>query len=94
VPPSNAPNPSAAVLDYDGVRLGELVDDANRRSQRPIRTAGALGERRVSGRFRIDDTELLADRLAVLFDVTVDRSNATVILLRPPSRRNISSQTP
>jgi transmembrane sensor len=53
-----------------------------------------LGERRVSGRFRIDDTELLADRLAALFDLTVDRSKATAILLRPPARRNISAQTP
>jgi transmembrane sensor len=94
VPPPAAPDASAAVLDYDAVRLSELVDDANRRSQRPIRTAGALGERRVSGRFRIDDTELLADRLAALFDLTVDRSKATAILLRPPARRNISAQTP
>jgi len=71
------------VREYDGVRLSDLIDAANRGSTTPIRISGPLGERRVSGRFRIDNIQLLADRIAALFDLTVDRSNPSMILLKP-----------
>ena len=69
--------------EYDGVRLSDLIEAANRSSQKPIRMSGAIGEHRVSGRFRIDDTDLLADRIAALFDLLVDRSNPSAIVLKP-----------
>jgi len=40
----------------------------------------AIGERRISGRFRIDDPEILAERLAALFDFTVDRRPADILI--------------
>lgn len=69
-PPSPAPAGLAAatVRDYQGVTVAALIAEANRGAARPIRLADpTLGSKRVSGRFRIDDTELLAGRLAVLF---------------------------
>jgi transmembrane sensor len=74
---------AATVSEFDGVRLSDLIDAANRNSQRPIRISGTIGERRISGRFHIDDPELLANRIAALFDLVVDRSNPSVILLKP-----------
>ena len=74
---------AATVPEFDGVRLSDLIDAANRNSQRPIRISGTIGERRISGRFHIDDPELLANRIAALFDLVVDRSNPSVILLKP-----------
>jgi transmembrane sensor len=73
---------TVAVGDYDSVRLADLVEAANRGSSRPIRIADArTGERRVSGRFRIDDTALLAERLALLFDLRIDRTSPSQIVL-------------
>jgi transmembrane sensor len=73
---------AAAARDYDSARLGDLVDAANSGSQRPIRIPDSLADRHVSGRFRIDDTDLLADRLAALFGLTVDRSDPSMIVLK------------
>lgn len=69
--------------DFDNVTLGQIVAEANRTSPLPVRLSSpALAERRVSGRFRIDDTALLAERLAILFDLTTERQ-PDGILLRP-----------
>lgn len=78
-----APGTAAeAARDYDSVRLADLVAAANRTASRPIRLADArTGERRVSGRFRIDDTTLLAERLALLFNLGIDRANPAEIVL-------------
>lgn len=74
--------PSAA-RDYDIVTLGELVASANRGARRPIRLAEpATGGLRVSGRFRIDDTRLLAERLALLFDLSLENPPSGEIVLR------------
>jgi transmembrane sensor len=89
VSPGGGAQAAEAVQEYDRVRMSDLIEAANRSSKRPIRLSAALGERRVSGRFRIDDTELLADRIAALFDLIVDRSNPSVILLRPRASRKI-----
>jgi transmembrane sensor len=78
----NAQSP-AVVHEFDRAKLSDLIDAANRSSQRPIRIFGVIGDRRVSGRFRIDDTDLLAERIAGLFDLVVDRSSPSVILLKP-----------
>jgi transmembrane sensor len=69
--------------DYEAIPLSLLIAEANHRSARPIRIDPALGGRRVSGRFRIDETGLLADRLARLFDLQVDRSDPARLVLKP-----------
>lgn len=69
--------------DYRDTRLADIVDEANRRATVPIRFGNpAIGAKLVSGRFRIDDTALLAERLAALFDLAVDRSSTSAIVLR------------
>lgn len=79
-----ATSPAMAPRDFEAVPVAALVAEANRSAARPIRLADAtLGDRRVSGRFRVDDTELLAQRLAALFGRTVDRSDPHEIVLRP-----------
>ena len=85
--PTAAASPRApaapAPRDYAGATLAELVAEANHGAERPIRLADAtLGAERVSGRFRIDDTERLAQRLAALFGVTADLSDRQMIVLR------------
>lgn len=73
---------AAQAGDYDSVRVADLVAAANRGASRPIRLADPrTGERRLSGRFRISDTALLAERLALLFDLQIDRSNPAEIVL-------------
>jgi transmembrane sensor len=77
---------SAAILqnahDFDSVRIVELIAAANRASPRPIRLEDPwIGKLQVSGRFRIDDPELLAERIAGLFDLKVDRSGSAEIVL-------------
>lgn len=81
--------------DYESVTLAELVRVANRTAARPIRLAGPVGQLRVSGKFRIDDTELLSDRLAGLFDLAVDRRDPGSIVLGPKERpKKIRRPTP
>ena len=70
--------------EFVSISLAELVRLADHGASKPIRLAGpAVGRLRVSGRFRIDDSELLAGRLAALFDLAIDRSDASAIVLRP-----------
>lgn len=81
-PAAAAAPPSAAARDFEAAPVGELVALANRGAQRPIRLAdAALAGQRVSGRFRVDDTELLARRLAALFGRDVDTSHRSEIVL-------------
>jgi transmembrane sensor len=73
----------AHVQDYEAVTIAALVEAANRGSARPIRIERpAIGERRVTGRFQINDTGLLAERLALLFDLVIDQRDRGEILLR------------
>jgi len=73
-----------ALRSFDGVPLSQLIRDANATGAAPpIRLAEPrLGQRLVSGRFRVDDTERLAAQLGALFDLEVDRSDASVFVLR------------
>jgi transmembrane sensor len=76
---------AAGVLDFDRITLAALIDMANRTSARPIRLGDpSLGQRRISGRFRIDDSDLLADRIAALLDLRVERAGTGPVLLRRP----------
>jgi transmembrane sensor len=87
-PPDSSPAPPSAAVDgardFEGVTVSELVAEANGVSPRPIRLADeAIGRRRVSGRFRIDDSAVFAERLALLFDLRVDLTDPQQIVLRP-----------
>lgn len=85
---SAAPSPTASGLrqdarDYDQIRLADLIADANSRASRPIRLADpSVADWRVSGRFRIDDAGLLAERIAALFGLAIDRSDPAMIVLK------------
>ena len=79
-----APAPGDTSQDYRDVRLADIVAGTNSHGGVSIRLADpATGELKVSGRFRTEDKALLAERLAALFDLTVDRSDPSVIVLRP-----------
>lgn len=78
-----AASPAVAARDFEAVPVAVLVAEANRGAARPIRLADTtLADQRVSGRFRVDDTELLAQRLAALFGRTADLSDPHEIVLR------------
>lgn len=73
-----------AAREFDMAPLSEVIAEANRGSGIPIRVSDpAVGAIKVSGRFRIDNPERVADRLATLFDLEVDRTRQDEILLRP-----------
>jgi len=74
----------ADARSFAAVPVATLVAEANRSAARPIRLGdGALGDQRVSGRLRVDDTEKLARRLSGLFGWSVDLRDPKVIVLRP-----------
>lgn len=69
--------------EVHGARVADLIAEAHAASAIRIRlTDASIGEQRVSGRFRVTDPERLAERLAAMFDLTVDRSNPLVLVLR------------
>lgn len=69
--------------DFNDIRIADLIATANRGLSRPIRLADPqIGEERISGRFRIDDGDLLAERIALLFGLAVDRGPQAIILRR------------
>jgi transmembrane sensor len=85
--------PLAAARDFEAVPVAELVAEANREAPRPIRLADAsLGAQRVSGRFRVDDPELLARRLGALFGRAVDVGNPREIVLASASDEGARSR--
>ncbi|MEW6629123.1 MAG: FecR domain-containing protein [Pseudomonadota bacterium] len=60
--------------EYRSVPLSILTADANKYALKPIHIEGAgLGELRVSGRFRLTQTDLFTARIAELFNLRVDR---------------------
>ncbi len=72
-------------LDCDRASLATVARAANRYGNIRIALADpALGNLRVSGAIRIDDSRKLADRLALLFDLRVDHSDPTRLVLRAP----------
>jgi len=72
---------AGAFGDYQDIDVRTLVGAANRLSPRPIRLADpTIGRQRVSGRFRVDDTRVLADRLALLFDLAVELRDEEIVL--------------
>lgn len=72
-------------LECDRAPLATVARAANRYSTvRIVFADPALGDLRVSGAIRIDDARKLADRLALLFDLRVDRSDPAQVVLRAP----------
>jgi len=78
------PAPAApAAKEYSMAPLSAVIAEANKGSTLPIRVADpAVGALKVSGRFRIDEPERVAERLATLFDLEIDRSRSDEIVLR------------
>ncbi|QJR02785.1 hypothetical protein HH800_11680 [Sphingobium yanoikuyae] len=71
------------IREYERTPLSAVVAEANRDSATSIRLADpGLGALRVSGRFRVDNADQVADRLAVLFDLDVERTRSDEITLR------------
>ena len=72
-----------AAREFDMVPLSAVIAEANRGAAIPIRVADpSVGALKVSGRFRVDNPDKLADRLAALFDLEIDRSRQDEIVLR------------
>lgn len=77
--------PTDAAHEFEAVPVAELVALANKGSARPIRLADAsLGPKRVSGRFQVGDTGLLARRLGALFGSEVRDGDPREIVLAQP----------
>jgi len=79
-----APLPDiSAVREYERTPLAAVVAEANRDSATAIRLGDpSIGTLRVSGRFRVTDADQVADRLATLFDLEVERTKPDEITLR------------
>jgi transmembrane sensor len=76
--------PSDRAREFEATPVAELISIANQGAARPIRLADAsLAVQRVSGRFRVDDTELLARRLGALFARDVETGSHGEIVLAP-----------
>ncbi|WDF74224.1 FecR family protein [Novosphingobium sp. KACC 22771] len=93
---SNAENSDAqwpdGLRDYENVRLGDLIADANRYATLPLVAASdEVSEIRISGTFRVTDTGHLAQNLAGLLGLTLTSSPRALSLARPcqPGRQNI-----
>lgn len=66
---SNREWPSGWVA-YETIRLDNLIAQANRYAEKPIRLADPmLGTLKVSGRFRISDSHGFVARICALFDL-------------------------
>ncbi|MDR6709304.1 transmembrane sensor [Novosphingobium sp. 1748] len=84
---SNAENGDAqwpdGLRDYDNVRLGDLIADANRYATLPlVASSNDVNDIRVSGTFRVTDTRHLAQNLAGLLGLTLVTSPDTLSLAR------------
>lgn len=84
--PSDANWPSG-LRDFDGVRVADVIQDANRYATRPLRAATSdIGETRISGAFRIDDSAALAANIADVLGLAELSDGSGITLMRecPP----------
>jgi transmembrane sensor len=82
VAPADARWPEAT-LDCDHQPLSAVAVEANRYATTQIELADTpISNLRVSGSFRIDEPDILAERLATLFDLRVDKSVPGRLVLR------------
>lgn len=86
---SGATSADGNIREVDGVRVADLIGEANALGRVSIRLDDPqYGDRRISGRFRVADPVKLAERLAAIFDLAIDRSDPRVIVLRDKSRKS------
>lgn len=75
----------SGMLDFDGVPLGDVLEQTNRYSQRKIRLGDpSLAAQRVTGGFRPLPVDQLAAALAAAFSLRVERSPQGDLILRRP----------
>lgn len=82
--PAVVPVPAAlagAALEFDDVRLADLVARTNRGSVVKLRIDPSLADLRISGRFQTADKRKLADAIASTFNLKVDADPPGVIRL-------------
>jgi len=81
---AHAPASDDAPADFASVTIGELIERSNRQNERAIRIVPSqLGERRVSGRLRLDDPARLAGQIAALLDLAVENEETGIVLRHP-----------
>lgn len=70
--------------EHRSIALNQLVLEANRYAPAPIIVEDPnLGKLKVSGRFKINDTEMFLKNLADLFDLTIHRRSEGIYLRAP-----------
>lgn len=75
----------SGMLDFDGVPLGDVLEQTNRYSPRKIRLGDpSLASRRVTGGFRPLPVDELAAALAAAFSLRVEHSPQGDLILRRP----------
>ncbi|MFK4873806.1 FecR family protein [Novosphingobium sp. ZW T3_23] len=68
---------------FDRTPLYAVIAETRASSGRTIHLSNpSIGQLRVSGRFRIDDSELVADRLSALFGLEIERDPSGEVTLR------------
>ncbi|HEX7855070.1 MAG TPA: FecR domain-containing protein [Sphingobium sp.] len=71
------------IRDFDHIRLGDLISEANRYATTPIvLSSNDLRELRVSGTFRLRDTLKLADNLATMLRINIVKAADNITLSR------------
>lgn len=81
--PASSPGAGSATIDLDHVRLADLLSTANHNAPVQISLGDpGLGELEVSGVMRINDPDKLADHLAAVLDLNIDRPAPSRIVLR------------
>jgi len=75
----------SALLDFDRARVADILAEANRYSSgHQIVASPDIADKRVSGTFRVDDADRLAQHLAVLLDARANRrANGDIVLAEP-----------
>lgn len=83
------------MLDCDGMALTEVVAHANRYARPQLVLADpSLGALKVSGAFRIDRPQLLAQRLATVFGLHADAQGTRIVIDRGPGPETKSKTPP
>lgn len=82
LPIGKEPRDTGPVMDFDNIRVGAIIARANLAGGKPISLAATgIASRRISGRFSFSDSGSIAERIALMFDLRVDRSDPSRIVL-------------
>lgn len=71
-----------SLLEFDRTRVADVIAETNRYSSgHPIVVSPGIADKRVSGTFRVGDSDLLAQHLAILLDARVSHpANGNIVL--------------